>query len=59
MTVRISGADTALTCTVFGTSNCNSNAEVAVRRNDRLAIQIITTLVDEGNFTPSYTLLYD
>jgi len=57
--VRINGANSTVTCSVSGTGNCNSPNAVAVPNNGRFAIQVNSTLADEGNWTLTYTLEFD
>jgi len=61
VTVRINGADTALTCTLTASGNCGTgkSTKVAISKNDKLAIEIDSDLADEGNFVLTYTLLFD
>jgi hypothetical protein len=60
VTVRINGADTALTCTVTGQADCTTAANVTVPVNDgdRLALEITSTLANEGNNTVNYSMLF-
>ena len=54
--VRINGADTALTCSVTTTGDCTSTASVAIKDNDRLALEITNSFPDEGNWTLTYSI---
>jgi hypothetical protein len=59
VTVRLNGADTALSCSV-GTAggNCGSGASVPVAAGDDLAIKIESTL-NSGAWAFTYSLLFD
>ena len=58
LTVRINGANTALTCTVTATGDCTSTASVSINDNDRLALEITNSFPDEGNWTLTYSIQY-
>ena len=60
VTVRINGVATALTCTLFGTGQCQSGAAtVNIANGARLAIEATNDFPDSGNITYSYSLLLD
>ena len=59
--VRINNGDTVLTCSVSGDGNCGTGGKksVTINNGDLLAIQVASTLEDEGNVAFSYTLIFD
>ncbi|MEJ8570253.1 hypothetical protein [Microbaculum marinum] len=59
--LRINGANTVLTCKVTGTGDCATKKSkvVSIGKGDLLAIRIRSTLVDEGNFTLTYSFEFD
>jgi hypothetical protein len=59
-TVRINGADTALTCQVFGTGQCQSGAAtVAVPNGARMAVAVAHDFVNEDRIALTYSMLLD
>jgi hypothetical protein len=59
-TVRINGADTALTCQVFGTAQCNSGpATVNVPNGARLSVAFASDFPDSGAMAFTYSMLLD
>jgi hypothetical protein len=60
VTVRINGAPTTLTCTLFGTGQCQSGAaSVNIANGARLAVEVTNDFVNSGNVTYAYSLLLD
>jgi hypothetical protein len=60
VTVRVNGADTAMTCTVGGSGQCAYTAStVTINNGDRLAIQVTNDFTGAGNLAFNYSLLFD
>ena len=58
--VRINGADTAMTCQVFGSGQCAFTAStVTINNGDRLALRITNDFVGAGSLIVSYSMLLD
>jgi hypothetical protein len=60
VTVRINGADTALTCTLFSSGQCQTGATtVNIPNGARLSLSVSNNFVGSGNMSYTYTMLLD